>query len=92
LTKSELITQLTKKYKHLYHRDLEKIVDTIFGRISTALSNDDRVELRGFGTFSVKRREAHMGRNPRTGEEVKVESKAIPFFRMGKEMRKKLNS
>ena len=92
MTKSELIQHLAERNPHLYQRDVERIVTTIFDEISNALSRGDRVELRGFGAFSVKRREARQGRNPRTGESVKVAEKHIPFFKTGKEMRVRLNN
>ena len=92
MTKSELIQHLAERNPHLYQRDVERIVTTIFDEISNALSRGDRVELRGFGAFSVKRREARQGRNPRTGESVKVAEKHIPFFKTGKEMRERLNN
>lgn len=72
-------------------RDVEKIVETIFEEITDALAEGDRVELRGFGAFSVKERDARMGRNPRTGESVFVESKRLPFFKTGKALREALN-
>ena len=80
MTKSELILRLAEQNPHLYQRDVERIVSTIFDEISAALSQGDRVELRGFGAFSVKRRDARVGRNPRTGESVEVEEKHVPFF------------
>jgi len=91
MIKSELVTRLAQRYPHLYHRDVERIVTTILDEIAKALENGDRVELRGFGAFSVKVRPARMGRNPRTGEPVTVEEKRVPFFRTGKELREKLN-
>ena len=91
MTKSELIQRLAEKNPHLYLRDVEKIVDTIFNEIQTALVEDNRVELRGFGAFSVKHRDARMGRNPRTGESVHVEAKRLPFFKAGKALRERLN-
>jgi len=92
MTKSELITMLAEANPHLYQRDVERIVSTIFDEISAALAKGDRVELRGFGAFSVKQRDARIGRNPRTGDAVKVDSKYIPFFKTGKQLRDKLNS
>ena len=92
MTKSDLIQRLTERNPHLYQRDVERIVTTIFGRISNALSRGDRVELRGFGVFSVRRREARLGRNPRTGASVRVDGKHIPFFKTGSEMRARLNN
>lgn len=91
MTKSELIQRLAEKNPHLYMRDVEKIVETIFEEITDALAEGDRVELRGFGAFSVKERDARMGRNPRTGESVFVESKRLPFFKTGKALREALN-
>lgn len=92
MTKSDLIQRLAERNPHLYLRDVEKIVNTIFDEIMDALARGDRVELRGFGAFSVKHREARMGRNPRTGESVHVEAKRLPFFKTGKALREKLNS
>ncbi len=91
MTKSELIQRLAERNPHLYKRDVERIVDTIFDEITAALAKGDRVELRGFGAFSVKKREARTGRNPRTGESVTVQAKALPFFKTGKELRERLN-
>lgn len=92
MTKSELIQRIAELNPHLYHRDVERIVTTIFDEISEALSRGDRVELRGFGAFSVKRRDARVGRNPRTGESVHVSEKYIPFFKTGKQLRERLNT
>ncbi len=91
MTKSELIQHIAEMNPHLYHRDVERIITTIFDEISDALSRGDRVELRGFGAFSVKRREARIGRNPRTGATVHVAEKWIPFFKTGKQLRERLN-
>jgi integration host factor subunit beta len=91
MTKSELIQQLAASNPHLYQRDVERIVTAIFDEIAEALARGDRVELRGFGAFSVKKREARSGRNPRTGSTVAVEEKFIPFFKTGKQLRERLN-
>ncbi|HEX9461304.1 MAG TPA: integration host factor subunit beta [Alphaproteobacteria bacterium] len=91
MTKSELILKLAERNPHLYQRDVERIVSTVFDEITGALARGDRVELRGFGAFSVKRRQSRVGRNPRTGEAVQVAEKAVPFFKTGKELREKLN-
>lgn len=91
MIKSELIQLISQKNPHLYHRDVERIINTVFDQIIQALSNGDRVELRGFGAFSVKERQAREGRNPRTGEAVQVEAKRVPFFKCGKELRERLN-
>ncbi|ASG21549.1 MULTISPECIES: integration host factor subunit beta [Nitrospirillum] len=92
MTKSELIMRLAELNPHLYQRDVEKIVTTIFDEITEALARGDRVELRGFGAFSVKRRDARTGRNPRTGQAVDVDEKFIPFFKTGKQLREQLNT
>lgn len=92
MTKSDLIQRLAEKNPHLYQRDVEKIVATIFNEITEALARGDRVELRGFGAFSVKRRDARIGRNPRTGDAVQVGAKHIPFFKTGKQLRDRLNT
>jgi integration host factor subunit beta len=92
MTKSELIARLAAANPHLYQRDVERIVTTIFEEITNALAIGDRVELRGFGAFSVKQRGARIGRNPRTGESVNVSEKYIPYFKTGKQLREKLNS
>lgn len=92
MTKSELIARLAAANPHLYHRDVERIVTTVFEEIAAALSRGDRVELRGFGAFSVKERGARTGRNPRTGDTVSVTSKYIPYFKTGKQLREKLNA
>jgi integration host factor subunit beta len=92
MTKSELILKIGELNPHLYQRDVERIVSTIFDEISAALARGDRVELRGFGAFSVKQRNARLGRNPRTGDAVAVERKAVPFFKTGKQLRDRLNA
>lgn len=91
MIKSELVQKLADQNPHLYHRDVEAIVNAILDEISDAMARGDRVELRGFGAFSVKHRPARVGRNPRTGEQVKVEEKYTPFFKTGKEMRERMN-
>ncbi len=80
------------KNPHLYHRDVERIDSAIFDEITAALARGDRVELRGFGAFSVKKRDARIGRNPRTGAAVNVAEKHVPFFKTGKLLRERLNS
>lgn len=91
MTKSELILRLAEVNPHLYQRDIERIVSTVFDEISAALARGDRVELRGFGAFSVKERAARIGRNPRTGASVQVAEKHIPFFKSGKQLRDMVN-
>ncbi len=92
MTKSDLIRRLADANPHLYMRDVERIVATVFEEICEALANGDRVELRGFGAFSVRTRGARTGRNPRTGDEVHVPDKLVPYFKTGKELRERLNS
>ena len=89
--KSELIQRIAAANPHLYHRDVERIVNVIFDEIVNALARGDRVELRGFGAFTVKYRAPRIGRNPRTGAPVPVEEKYVPFFKTGKELRERIN-
>lgn len=91
MTKSELIARIIELNPHLYQSDAERIVSTIFDEISQALTQGKRVELRGFGVFSTRRRQARSGRNPRTGEKVSVPSKEVPFFKAGKKLKDRLN-
>jgi integration host factor subunit beta len=91
MTRSELIATLASENPHLMSRDVELIVETIFGEITAALARGERVELRGFGAFTIKHRDARTGRNPRTGDEVPVEEKVVPFFKAGKELRERVN-
>jgi len=91
MIKSELVQAIAERNPHLYQRDVENIVNAILDEITAALSRGDRVELRGFGAFSVKNRPARTGRNPRTGDRVQVEEKWVPFFKTGKELRERLN-
>ncbi|WP_416897053.1 MAG: integration host factor subunit beta [Minwuia sp.] len=102
MIKSELITRIANRHRErhgetepdrqLSHRDFERVVATVFDEITAALSRGDRVELRGFGAFSVKRRPERVGRNPRTGDAVHVHEKYVPFFKTGKELRERLNT
>ena len=92
MIKSELIARLAEQNPHLYQRDVERIVMTVFDEITGALQRGDRVELRGFGAFSVKSRPARIGRNPRTGDPVAVSEKFVPFFKTGKDLRERLNT
>ncbi|MBC7137638.1 MAG: integration host factor subunit beta [Defluviimonas sp.] len=91
MIRSELIQMIAEENPHLFQRDVERIVNTIFEEITEAMARGDRVELRGFGAFSVKSRDARTGRNPRTGEAVAVEKKHVPFFKTGKLLRDRLN-
>ena len=92
MTKSELIHKLSEQFSTMSLREVEKAVDIIFGEISSALAKGGRVELRGFGAFSVRYRERRLGRNPRTGEKVQVEGKHVPFFKAGKSLRERINT
>ena len=91
MIRSELIQKIAEENPHLFQRDVERIVNTVFEEIINAMARGDRVELRGFGAFSVKKRDARQGRNPRTGESVSVDEKHVPFFKTGKELRLRLN-
>ncbi|MXQ09176.1 integration host factor subunit beta [Alphaproteobacteria bacterium GH1-50] len=91
MIRSELVQKIADENPHLYQRDVERIVSTIFDEIIEAMARGDRVELRGFGAFSVKKRDARVGRNPRTGDSVQVEEKHVPFFKTGKLLRDRLN-
>ncbi|MEJ6709972.1 MAG: integration host factor subunit beta [Amylibacter sp.] len=91
MIRSELVEKIAEANPHLYQRDVERIVSTVFNEIIEALADGDRVELRGFGAFSVKKRDARVGRNPRTGESVQVDEKHVPFFKTGKLLRDRLN-
>ncbi len=91
MIKSELVLKIAEQNPHLYQRDVENMVNAILDEIVEAMSRGDRVELRGFGAFSVKQREARVGRNPRTGTQVTVAEKVVPYFKSGKEMRVRLN-
>ena len=91
MIKSELIAKIASSNTHLFQRDVERIVNVVFEEIVDALARGERVELRGFGAFTVKHRTARQGRNPRTGDSVAVDEKFVPFFKTGKELREKLN-
>lgn len=92
MIKSELVQKIADKSPHLYHRDIERIVNTILDEVISAMKDGNRIELRGFGAFSVKSRNARMGRNPRTGSSVEVIAKRVPFYKTGKELRERLNA
>jgi integration host factor subunit beta len=91
MIKSELIAELAAENPHLTHKDVERVVNIILDGMVSALENDGRVELRGFGAFSVRSRPARAGRNPRTGAHVSVPAKHVPYFKSGKELRERLN-
>jgi len=92
LTKSELIAELTAAHRQIRGEDIETIVATIFDGMAAALARGDRVELRGFGAFTARRRDPRVGHNPRNGEVVSVDAKSVPFFRAGKELRLRINA
>jgi integration host factor subunit beta len=91
MLRSELVAKIAIENPHLTHSDAEMIVRTVFESITETLANDRRVELRGFGAFSVRHRAPRQGRNPKTGEKVDIEAKSVPFFKAGKELRDRLN-
>lgn len=91
MTKSQLIAKLTKRFPHLYQRDIETLVNTIFDNISIGLKSGDRIELRGFGAFSIRKREPRVARNPKNGTSVTVKERYAIYFRAGKELRDRIN-
>lgn len=91
MTKSELVEIMMKKLRHLSKMEVEVIVDTVFNKIREALKKKNRVELRGFGIFETRFREARSGRNPKSGQKVSVRDRYVPFFRVGKELKDKIN-
>ncbi|MGE0252707.1 MAG: integration host factor subunit beta [Dongiaceae bacterium] len=91
MTRSELIAKLAERQPHLMQRDIERLITTLFEEVAKALERGQRVELRGFGAFSTRGRKARLGRNPRTGDQVSVAEKRVPFFKTGKELRERLN-
>ena len=91
MTKSELVRRMAELHPHLQHSDVERVVETLFTAIGDALARGGRIEIRGFGTFSVKHRSARLGKNPRTGTTVEVSPKVIPYFRIGKQLHASLN-
>ncbi|MFN3815804.1 integration host factor subunit beta [Brevundimonas sp.] len=92
MIKSQLIEKLAAENTHLTHAEVERVVNIVLDRMIGAMSIGGRVELRGFGAFSVRSRPARAGRNPRTGETVEVPAKSVPFFKSGKELRERLNA
>ena len=92
MTKSELIEAVAAKVSNFSRKDIEIIVDTLFDSMSLSLSNGDKVEIRGFGSFKIKERDGRQGRNPKSGENIFIESKRVPFFKAGKEIRERINT
>ncbi len=91
MKRSELVNELAKEYPHLYHRDIEKVVDVFYSSIADALANGQRVELRGFGAFSIKERGPRIARNPKNGDRVAVSSKKTVYYKPGKELKERIN-
>lgn len=92
MTKSELIDRLVQRHTHLSQKDVELAVKQLLEEISEALASGERIEIRGFGSFSVHHRPARMGRNPKTGQSVEIPEKYVPHFKPGKEMRERVNN
>ena len=92
MTKSDLIERVADRVPHISKKDTELVVNTIFDSMTEALRGSDRIEIRGFGSFQVKIREAREGRNPKTGEEVKIPAKRTPFFKVGKELKERIDA
>lgn len=92
MTKSELIERLSTKLTHLMQKDVELAVKLVLDHVSNALAHNDRVEIRGFGSFALHHRPARVGRNPKTGEPVHIPPKSVPHFKPGKEMRERVNA
>ncbi len=91
MNKSDLIEALAKKLPNLAARDVEVIVNTIFDGMTEALASGDRIEIRGFGSFEVRIRKPRLGRNPKTGQSVSVGERRVPFFKVGKELRERVD-
>lgn len=91
MTKSELVEKVVSKHQHMTSKEAEFVINEFFQAISSALAEGDRVELRGFGSFTTKKRDARIGRNPKTGEAVQVPAKVVPHFKPGKELREKVD-
>jgi integration host factor beta subunit len=91
MTKSELISRIAERFSYLTRKDAEIIIDTIFDTMVEALARNDRIEIRGFGSFKVKQRGDREGRNPKTGEAVRIPPKRMPFFKVGKELYQRIN-
>lgn len=91
MTKSDLVSVLNEKLSHLPYREVEIILDTIFDKMIEALSQGKRIEIRGFGTFEMRKRPSREGRNPKTGQKVSVSTRVVPFFKVGKELKERIN-
>lgn len=91
MTKSEIIEILARKQSHLSHQDIESSIKLVLDQMGNALSSGERIEIRGFGSFALHYRKARRGRNPKTGENVQLESKYVPHFKPGKELRERVD-
>ena len=91
MTRSELIEKLSSQFQHLLLKDAELIVKNILDSMSDTLNNGKRIEIRGFGSFSLNKRPARIGRNPKTGEKVHISEKLVPHFKAGKELRSRVD-
>lgn len=91
MTKSELVEAVSQKVNNFSRKDVEVIVDTLFKSMSDSLSDGEKVEIRGFGSFKVKERDGRQGRNPKSGEGIFIDSKRVPFFKAGKELKERIN-
>jgi integration host factor subunit beta len=91
MTKSELIETVASRVDNFSRKDVEVIIDTLFGSMSDSLSRGEKVEIRGFGSFKIKHREGRQGRNPKSGENIYIEPKKVPFFKAGKEIKERIN-
>ena len=91
MTKSELIETVASRVDNFSRKDVEVIIDTLFGSMSDSLSRGEKVEIRGFGSFKIKQRDGRQGRNPKSGENIYIEPKKVPFFKAGKEIKERIN-
>ncbi len=91
MNKSDLVNKLASRAKHISLKDMEVIINTVFETMTDSLRNGERIEIRGFGSFEVRHRKPRLGRNPKSGEQVQVEERRVPFFKVGKELRERIN-
>lgn len=91
MTKSDLVKKVAAELKDVTKGDVKIVIDTIFSSMSKALVSGDKIEIRGFGSFKVKKRNARMGRNPKTGQAVEITAKRIPYFKVGKDLKERVN-
>ena len=91
VTRQDVVRRVAARAKGVYTKDSQALVDILFREMSDALANGDRIEIRGFGTFTVKHRKARIARNPKTSESVELDGRVVPYFRAGKELKERLN-